>query len=164
MNDEFVQSVIALQGLGWVVQKRQQRARLPQECIERFPWLPSNVIDLVTGFDAIVAPSQQAWLITYPELSGESDSAFSWDQWEQDSLSVAAGDPVWQESIRSFWDEHFPILLSVKSGYAYAAVRKDLSIVAGEEPEFEETEEIAEDFSRFLRLLVTADSNLSRWI
>jgi len=164
MNHELGEITNPLCVRGWAVQKRQEPAIFPEPCAERYPWLPGNVIAFITGFDAVVAPGQQAWLITCSELIGESESAFSWDQWEQDSLSAAAGDLAWQASIRSFWDEHFPILISVKSGYAYAAIGKDLSIVAGEEPEFEETEKIANDFSSFLSLLANGDSRLARWV
>jgi hypothetical protein len=85
MNEDFTEITNALRGHGWVVQERQERAALPRACAERYSWLPEEAIAFVAGFDAVVAPSQCAWLITCAELSGESDSAFAWDQWEQDS-------------------------------------------------------------------------------
>lgn len=164
MNDEFDEIANKLSDLGWILQILQEPAKLPLASAERFSWLPIEVITFLTRFESVVAPSQKAWLITCSELSGESDSAFTWNQWEVDSLSAASDDPDWQTSIRSFWDEHFPVLLSVKSGYAYAAIRRDLTIVAGEEPEFEEAVKIADDFLHFLRLLTDRGSDLYRWI
>ena len=154
----------SLRAVGWAVREQHDGASLPRICAERYPWLPDDVVAFLTDFETVVSPAQTAWLITRAEILGESDSAFCWDQWEQDSLSAATGDDAWQQSIRRFWDAHFPIMVSVKSGYAYAAIREDLSIVAGEGPEFEETEKIAESFLGFLRQIADRSSDIQRWI
>jgi hypothetical protein len=159
--DEFAD---ALSGLRWAVKRSQGPEELPSILAQRYAWLPGEVVAFLNGFEAAVSPDGKAWLTTCAELAGESDSAFSWDQWERDCLSAAAGDADWRESIRLFWDEHFPILMSVKSGYAYVAIRHDLAIVAGEDPEFEETVEVADDFASFLRLLAAGASGMDRWI
>jgi hypothetical protein len=164
MNASLSEIADSLRGVGWAVREQQGTVSLPQICAERYPWLPRDVIAFLTGFEAVVSPGQTAWLTTRAEILGESDSAFSWNQWEQDSLSAAKGDPGWQRSIRYFWDMHFPIMISVKSGYAYVAIRKDQSIVVGEEPEFEETEMIAENFSSFLLHLAGRTSGIDRLI
>ena len=143
---------------------RQDRAKLPQICGNRFPWLPADVADFLCNFDSVISPDQKAWLITWLELSGESDSSFAWNQWELDSLSAAEGVGDWQADIRGFWDDHFPILLSVKSAYAFVAIRKDTAIVIGEEPEFEETVEIANGFSEFIQMLYKTNCRLDRLI
>jgi hypothetical protein len=55
--------------------------------------------------------------------------------------------------------------MSVKSGYAYFAVRMaDMCVVRGDEPEFEETVVVASSFPGFLNLLADLDPNLSIWI
>ncbi len=79
-------------------------------------------------------------------------------------MSAANGDIDWQDDIRAFWDEHFPLLLSVKSGYSYVAIRKDFAIVFGEEPEFEETVKIADDFSEFLRMISESHGRMDRLV
>jgi hypothetical protein len=57
------------------------------------------------------------------------------------------------------------VALSVKSGYAYFAIRKsDLWIVCGEEPEFEETIPVEYSFIGLLNLFATRDSKVSRWV
>ncbi len=164
MNASLSDIANSLRAVGWAVREQQGGESLPRICAERYPWLPGDVVAFLTGFETVVSPAQTAWLTTRAEILGESDSAFCWDQWEQDSLSAATGDAAWQRSIRCFWDTHFPIMISVKSGYAYAAIREDQSIVAGEEPEFEETEEIAESFSGFLRRIADRSSGMERWI
>jgi hypothetical protein len=153
-----------LSNQGWRVVRRRQRARVPDICVRRYAWLPEDVTSFVCTFDTAVNPGDQAWLVTWRELAGQSDSAFAWDEWKKMSLKAAEDDPGLQASIRSFWDEHFPILLSLKSGYGYIAIGKDLTIVAGDEPEFEETAPVCEDFRSFLKLLTDGTNQLGRWI
>jgi hypothetical protein len=66
-------------------------------------------------------------------------------------------------SIEEFWDHHLPLLMSLKSGYAYLAVEKDsLSIVGGVEPEWEETEVIARSLLELLELIARKDPVIER--
>ena len=60
--------------------------------------------------------------------------------------------------IRQFWDNHIPILMSVKDGYRYLSI--DLSpenygkIYYGVEPEFEESAEmVCDSFNHLLEML-----------
>jgi len=164
MNDNFSDIGNRLSDLGWrVVRSEDQDAlSLPQECEERYHWLPGEVIAFLKSFDLVLSADEKAWFTTCKYLRGDIDSAFAWNQWEKLSLSSAEadGDAEWKESIRAFWDEHFPLLLSVKSGYAYIAIRKDLTIVQGSEPEFEGTAPVANDFSHFLALVAEQDSSM----
>jgi len=164
MDNDFTEIGNALSKSNWLVQRCQCPVEQPQVYTERYPWLPDEVVCFLSSFEVVVSPSRTAWLTTHAELSGNTESAFAWNQWELESLSAAEGDPGWQEAIRRFWDDHFPLLLSVKSGYAYIAIRTDLTIVAGEGPEFEETENIADSFPSFLKLLVESDSSTDRWV
>ena len=69
-------------------------------------------------------------------------------------------DSSWEASTIAFWDEHFPIMLTVQPhGYGYAAIRRsDGAVVAGWEPEFEEPfGVIAESFDELLSLLPEMD-------
>ena len=115
-------------------------------------------------YASVVSPDQDAWFVVGADLLGASDPAFAWNQWEQDSLSAAEGAPEWQGSIRDFWDMHLPVLLHVKSGYADLAIRNDLTIVAGEEPEFEETVAIADNFATLLEMVATSHESLARYL
>ena len=72
------------------------------------------------------------------------------------SLKSAENDDEWKESTTNFWNNHLPIFLSVKDGYAYYAISmKDGSIVRGSEPEFEECKLVAVSFADFLEKLMT---------
>lgn len=68
------------------------------------------------------------------------------------SIEAAEHDKKWQKSIRTFWDGHLPLVLSVEDGYAYYAIRQD-QIVYGREPEFEETEVVCSTLTELLRKL-----------
>jgi hypothetical protein len=46
-----------------------------------------------------------------------------------------------------------PIALSMADGYSYYALRQDQTVVFGREPEFEETEFIANSYTEFLQKL-----------
>jgi hypothetical protein len=48
-------------------------------------------------------------------MTGAIGFAVRWDEWERQSLDAAGEDDEWRARIRSFWDTHFPILLSVKT-------------------------------------------------
>ncbi len=68
--------------------------------------------------------------------------------------------------VTTFWDSHFPLLLSVQDGYAYFALRRsDSRVVVGYEPEFEASAmEVAKDFRSMLEMIAAGDARLRRWI
>lgn len=150
MQSKLVEFVSDLEEQGWKVQRRSDPAALPEMILQRYDWLPAEIREFVSELDFASAPDGKAWFITNCELKGRSDSAFSWNQWEVDSLRAAEQDKSWQQEIEEFWNNHFPILISVRDGYRYLAVRRDSLIVGGMEPEFEETEQLASTFLVFL--------------
>ncbi|PQO45251.1 SMI1/KNR4 family protein [Blastopirellula marina] len=155
----------ALLQAGWEVQRASAPQSLPAFFLARFDWLPISVQDFLTHVDSAVSSDQKAWFITRKEIAGESDSAFAWDEWEFLSLETAEDDPDWQNAIIAFWDEHCPLVLSVKNGYSHLSMRRDnLAIVAGNEPEFEEVEVVAESWEQLLEKVATNDPSLSLYI
>ena len=102
---------------------------------------------------------------TARDFSGESGLAFAWNEWERQSIEAAEGDEELERRVVAFWDSHLPILLSVKSGYAYFAIEQSsLRIVRGEEPEYEEATPLAPSFTALLQLIKGRDRRLSLWI
>lgn len=153
-----------LSQMGWDVRLREAQRSLPEAVRVRYPWLPVDITTIQESADVIVAPDARAWFLTSADFAGESDSAFAWNQWELDSLAAALN-PNQQRRVLSFWDRHYPILLSVKSGYAYLAISQDdLSIVQGEEPEYEEASKVANSLAELMRMIVSNDQSLSRWL
>ncbi len=165
MNSEIEHELGFLEQVGWHIRPSVSRHQLPSDLTSRFPWIPQEVRDFVENTDLAVAPQEKAWLLTFPDYDGSADTPYAWNQWEIDSLNDAGDDLEWASEIRRFWDRHFPILLSVKSGYAYFAIREsDFRIVCGEEPEYEETSELALSFLDLLRMLRSQQDTVHRWI
>jgi hypothetical protein len=162
MNHECKTLLEKLSAKGWDVRLSAHPRAFPEDVKSRYYWIPAIVQEFFEGTEAVVAPDQKSWFLTSAQLYGVSGWAFSWNQWELDSLEAAGNDLRWQEEIRRFWDRHFPVFMSVKSGYAYFAIRQeDLAIVWGEEPEYEETTHLADSFATMLAIIESGDPRLS---
>lgn len=126
------------------------RAELPDVVVNRYPKLPSDYLRFLSSMEACVHPAENSWFLGMRDFDGRSASAFSWDDFERQSMEAAEGDETWQEEIRSYWDEVLPVALSVRSGYSYLGVRVGLidfgAVVLGREPDFEEAVVIAPSF------------------
>jgi hypothetical protein len=150
---------------GWTVENLPQHVSLPVEVTQRYPGIPDEYRTLLESVALVAAPNDSAWLVTGAEFAGTADSAYSWNEWEQQSLDAAGKDDALRASVRSFWDRHMPILMSVKSGYAYFALDlQTLQVVQGEEPEYEETSLLAESLEELFHLIVRRDPKVQRWI
>src|SRR5437868_4112791 len=144
MSSEFEDPLKDLAQIDWRIERLPAPKALPDEITVRYPWLPETYRKLIEEAKSVVSPSDKAWLLTVCDYSNTSDGAYAWNEWERQSLDAAADDEQWQRRIREFWDAHLPIVMSVKSGYSYFAIEyPSLKIVAGNEPEYEETIEIA---------------------
>jgi hypothetical protein len=156
-----------LQQQGWNVEKREQPKEVNAEVFRRYNWMPSDVLQFISETKSVISPENKAWFQTSDNFNNTTDSAFKWNQWELLSLDCAQKerDGAWATSIKSFWDTHFPIFMSVKSGYGYFAVEKStLKIVQGFEPEFEETLPLADNFLDLLEKLMRRDPSLRSWV
>ena len=167
MNPDVESQLGTLRAAGWRIERVAdgQRHSLSAEITRRYPWMPPEFREFVELTNAVVSADEKAWLLTAADFAGDSDAAFAWNEWERQSLEATDGDPALAERIRLFWDEHLPILTSVKSGYAYFAIeRTTLRVVCGEEPEYEDPSPLASSFAELLRLLAVHDAKLNRWI
>jgi hypothetical protein len=127
--------------------------------------MPAGYRNLVEETGAACSADDKAWLLTVADFLGISDSACVWNEWERQSLDAADSDEKWKGKIREFWDNHLPVLMSLKSGYAYFAIEKTtLHVVCGEEPEYEETLPIASSVAELLDLLANSSPKLARWV
>ncbi len=167
MNIDVESQLRTLRAARWRIERIAdgRRHSLPPEIVRRYPWMPPEFREFVEQTNAVVSADEKAWLLTAVDFAGESDAAFAWNEWERQSLDGTDGDATLAEHIRLFWDEHLPILTSVKSGYAYFAIeRTTLRVVCGEEPEYEQPSPLATSFAELLRLLAVRDAKLDRWI
>jgi hypothetical protein len=101
-----------------------------------------------------VNESGTVWFNCYDEFSENSDIAFKWNEFELLSLESSEDDELLKQTIYKFWRCNLPIIMSVKNGYEYYAIRNDGMVVSGVEPEFEETRQISESFEKFTEMLV----------
>ncbi|HEY1550146.1 MAG TPA: hypothetical protein VGG28_20100 [Kofleriaceae bacterium] len=163
MTDEIQHALEALRACGWRV-SLGPRESLPPEISSRYPWLPDEYREVAEHARVLCNAGETAWVLTAGEFAGTSESAYAWNESEQQSLD-AADDENQRAAVQSFWNRHLPILFSVKSGYAYLAIAQDtLQIVQGEEPEYEDATVVAPSFGELLRMFALADSKLSRWV
>ncbi len=164
MTPEIEHALQALGQSGWTVRESADRKQLPRELTSRYPWIPDDYREVA---DVAISPDDRAWMLTVPDFRGTGKSAYAWNEWELLSLKSAGEDDDldWMSRIRSFWDNHLPIMLSVKTGYAYFAIRRsDLQIVCGEEPEFEETFDLAASFFDLVTMICSQSKDVELWV
>ena len=165
MQGEYEDALAALQHSGWAVEAQSPPLPLPATVKARYRWIPTELEQFVTETRLIVSPGARAWILGISDFAGSSSAAFSWDEWERQSLDAATGDAELTAAVKGFWDSHFPLATSVKSGYAYFALQQSHGhIVCGEEPEFEETVVVASSFLDLLKRFAAPDAKFSRWV
>lgn len=131
---------------------------LPIGFLARYDGLPDELLDFLGGFDVCANPTNDSWLVSGRDLS--APEAFRYNEFERMSLEAAQGDSEWAESIRAFWTNHFPVLISVAGSYQYFALALDGpnkgAVVYGAEPEFESISGVAPSLAEFVSQLVLA--------
>lgn len=134
------------------------RAALPEALVVRYGELPPDYTRFVSSIATCVHPAGDSWFLGLRDFDGSSDAAFSWDDFERQSLEAAVGDESWQQEIRSYWDKILPIALSVRSGYSYLGLslgHDNLgAVVLGREPEFEESATVAPSFRELCQAVI----------
>ena len=165
MDSSYKAFLTNLRSKGWEIKLQACPSTCPESVRQRYNWVPEKVWNFIEETASVVSPDVTAYFNASDEFSGESNAAYAWDQWELSSLYAAGNDDQWKREITTFWDKHFPIVMSVKDCYAFFAIRKgDLRIVLGEEPVYEDTVEIATTIEDFLERITNCDSSLARWI
>lgn len=155
MNPELKKSLDDLRRIGWSC-KLRERIDLPQEILDRYGWIHNDVISSISELHEAINPENTLWLLTPEDYRLESDSSFAWNEWEIISLESAKSDKSWTADIKNFWDNHFPIALSVADGYAYYAIVRDGSVVFGQGPDFEGVIPFADSYDDFIAKLSIA--------
>lgn len=136
------------------------RQGVADEPFERQSLISASYGRFLSRISSCAKADDTAWFLTDDDFRDRSDAAFAWNEFERQSLDAAEGDAEWTDQITRYWSEHLPVLLSVKSGYAYFALAERGEIVFGREPEYEEAEVVAANFDEFLAKLVVGDPTL----
>ena len=128
---------------------------LPKWITDRYHSVPGFWLQFIGQVRELSSPDETTWFLCAEDYDTRLDHTWRWNEWEELSLQSAEGDDAWRAEIRAFWDDHLPIVLSVRDGYAYYAISMtDGSVVYGSEPEFEECEMAAGSFAEFLERIM----------
>ncbi|MGG4774743.1 hypothetical protein ACLO87_08940 [Paenalcaligenes sp. Me52] len=150
--------IAELTRLGWAIEERHaQQFQLPKEISARHPQLPTALLHFLGSLVSCVNHAETAWFLCEADFHNTDASTFRWNEWELISLESAGDDCVLRSAVVSFWDRHFPFMLSVSDGYGYYAIDTSVEhfgrVVMGLEPEFEKVDVVAESFEQFLAQL-----------
>ena len=126
---------------------------------QRYPNVPPEYLRFLQNFSRLQTEDGTLWFNSMQDFNSEAgesaESVFAWNEFELQSLQAFDGDEAAQQQVRSFWDAHLPIVLSVQGHYAYVALGVAThnwgQVFAGEEPEYEEAQCIAPDFRTWSR-------------
>lgn len=139
----------------WLLTQPHSIQQLSAPFRQRYPQIPPEYLAFLQGFSSLQTQDGKLWFNTIRDFNGEaSDAAFAWNEFEQQSLQAFEGDEAGQQQVRSFWDAHLPIVLSVRGHYAYVALGVAAhnwgQVFEGEEPEYEDAQCIAPSFQQWL--------------
>lgn len=152
----------AIKNIGFIVTERLERKELSSDFRNRYSNLPADYLEFLQQFQTITNENENVWFNSIEDFNGDSDSEFRWNEFEMMGLEALKDDEDSCDMIRQFWDNHIPILISVKGEYQYLCI--DLSpenydkIYYGVEPEFEESAEfVCDSFNHLLKMLSSTE-------
>lgn len=110
--------------------------------------LPVEFAKASKTFALLASADETVWFLSALDyLRKNPISAFAWDEYQKICLDAAEDDEQEISEINKFWSRYTPLLLAVRSGYAYLAYDIESGcIVSGREPEFEHVERFADSF------------------
>lgn len=147
---------------GWNIEWNEIKENdLPETIINRYRNIPKQWLEFISSIKCLVNADETMWFLCAEDFAAKNNEAFQWNEWELISLGSAGGDAEWQNEISQFWNNHLPIVMSLKGSYSYYAIAiKDGSIVYGSEPEFEECEIVADSFTDFIEKILKKELRL----
>ena len=148
----------ALRNQGWQIEEDNSAFQLPKPIKTRYAVLPEELMQFLSGLKSCTNAGQTAWFLCQDDFTGQTDSDWKWNEFETMLLGWAETEQERNRIIR-FWDNHFPFLLSVHTGYAFFAITlmpDELGQVVHGLMEYgiEEVSFIAASFGEFLSLLL----------
>jgi hypothetical protein len=124
----------------------------------RYKSIPDELIQFISSYGVLSNHNETQWLLSIVDYTKERFEGFRWNEFELISIQAAEEDEEWKEQIRSFWDAHLPIYMSVEGAYSYAAYccsgKNAGDYVYGNEPEFEEVSVVAHTLAEFKEWLL----------
>ncbi|MCI8775507.1 MAG: SMI1/KNR4 family protein [Lachnospiraceae bacterium] len=147
---------------GWNIELNEmQNVSLPEAITSRYTNIPKQWLEFAKNIKQMISADETMWFLCSEDFNMQDAGAFQWNEWELISLESAKGDTEWENEIKKFWDNHLPIVMSVKGAYSYYAISiKDGSVIHGTEPEFAECEVVASSFTDFMEKIVKNELQL----
>lgn len=142
----------------WVIERAKTSMEMPEEVTTRYRNVPKQWKEFIINFDTIMNSTNDMWFLTHDNFL---DGVWSYNDFENMSLEAADGDEEWCAEIKEFWDNTFPIIMSIGGDYQYFAIKLDSGeVVQGWEPEFEECFVVAESFDEFIDKIIVGEIEL----
>jgi hypothetical protein len=154
LADNARTAIDTLGALGWTAQAASEPRPLPQAICDRYPAIPSSLRSFLEHIETCMRGDEKVWFLTYADYAGDGGSSFAWNEWETLESEDADADTI--AEIRTFWNAHLPILLSVQGDYEFLAVCVDRassrygSVVHGYAPDFREASTLCRSFDELL--------------
>lgn len=142
---------------------RENPRDLPAEILKRYQNIPEDYLIFLKQFELIATDDDTTWFNSIEDFNGESGNVFTWNDFELQSLEIYNTGEKESENAREFWNNHLPIVLSVKSEYQYLAIclenDRHGEIVYGLEPQFEKVTKVCDNFEQLMVLIRNPLSN-----
>ena len=151
MMELFQGAARSLRAAGWACEQPLSEEDVLPSALQA---APEPVIRWVSSFSLLSNSDDTVWFLSRDDFTASTDSAFAWNEFEQLSMVAAATDHE-ADAVSRFWKRHLPVLLSVRDGYEYLAVRDDGAVVHGTEPEFEEAVVVFSHLEDLLTYIIT---------
>lgn len=140
---------------GWVIRESETLNSLPENVRARYPAILPEVENFLGRLELCHNREENAWFLTPADFQKtDDDGGFRWNEYELMGLEGAENNPELQAQVRSFWNQHLPIMMAVHSDYDYLAVRLAEpnfgSIVHGAALEWENPSTVAGSFQEFM--------------
>ena len=142
----------------WTIEFADTSMRLPEQVNTRYKTIPEQWFVFIVNFTNIINSTGDVWFLT---CENYLDEVWNYDSFENIILEAAEGNEKWSAEIKSFWDNTFPIILSVGGDYQYFAIKIDSGkVIQGYEPEFEDPLIVADSFNEFLEKIISGEIEL----
>lgn len=163
MNDKNLKNLLGkLIKKEWSIEiyENEKVLLLNDDFRERYPFLPTDFKEFLCHVKNAQSSDSECWFICEDDYNSPNiPDSFNWNFCEMLSIEGAAKDKIWVNEIKEFWNQHLPIMFSIKNGYSYFSIgvapNNFGKIFHGYEPLFEEPTIVCDSFQEFIKKFVS---------
>jgi hypothetical protein len=146
---------------GWKISlKEDKKEKLPHNITQRY-CIPVEYKEFLSIIEECINADEDTWFLCANDYLRDDGDSFRYNEFETISLEAAEEDKELLNEIKTYWDNHLPIILGVKGDYEYYAINvENKKIVYGCRPEFEESKTVANNFEEFLGKIINKEIKL----